>query len=70
MTAWGTVAAGSRSWRPWPVRSTVRRSVMMARRRGPSGVIRVGDEVFLKSVVFGAAVALLGALVGGFVARR
>jgi hypothetical protein len=28
------------------------------------------NEVFLKSVVFGAALALLGALVGGFVDRR
>ena len=28
------------------------------------------DQAFLKGAVFGAAVALLGALVGGFVVRR
>jgi hypothetical protein len=31
---------------------------------------RTANEVFLKSVVLGTALALLGALVGGFVDRR
>jgi hypothetical protein len=37
----------------------------------PAAPVRASaDQAFFKGAVFGAAVALLGVLVGGFVARR